>query len=76
MPRMIYDYTKNVLERASFDPKLFIKELKKSGVECGFLPIPGVKHIHDLHLKPGSKEWRDQVEPGYRFLFEILEVSV
>jgi len=30
MPRMIYDYTKNVLERASFDPKLFIKELKKA----------------------------------------------
>jgi hypothetical protein len=35
-----------------------------------------VKHIHDLHLKPGSKEWRDQVEPGYRFIFEFLEVSV
>nr|AOO87096.1 polyketide synthase [Alternaria alternantherae] len=54
----------------------FVKELENSGVECGFLPIPGAKHIHDLHLKPGSEEWNDQVEPGYRFLFEILEVSV
>ena len=30
MPRMIYDYTKSVLERASFDPVLFMKELKKA----------------------------------------------
>ena len=30
MSRMIYDYTKEVLERVSFDPKLFEKELKKA----------------------------------------------
>jgi hypothetical protein len=30
MPRMIYDYTKSVLERVSFDPILFMKELKKA----------------------------------------------
>jgi hypothetical protein len=30
MPRMIYDYTKSVLERVSFDPDLFSKELKKA----------------------------------------------
>ena len=30
MPRMIYDYTKAVLERVSFDPALFSKELKKA----------------------------------------------
>lgn len=30
MSRMIYDYTKEVLERVSFDPQLFIKELKKA----------------------------------------------
>jgi hypothetical protein len=30
MPRMIYDYTKSVLERVSFDPNLFTKELKKA----------------------------------------------
>lgn len=30
MSRMIYDYTKDVLERVSFDPELFMKELKKA----------------------------------------------
>jgi len=30
MSRMIYDYTKSVLERVSFDPILFIRELKKA----------------------------------------------
>jgi hypothetical protein len=30
MPRMIYDYTKSVLERVSFDPSLFKKELRKA----------------------------------------------
>ncbi|MGX7666231.1 hypothetical protein [Flavobacterium pedocola] len=30
MPRMIYDYTKSVLEKVSFDPFLFAKELKKA----------------------------------------------
>ncbi|MDI9310347.1 MAG: hypothetical protein QM535_09030 [Limnohabitans sp.] len=30
MPRMIYDHTKNVLEKVSFDVKLFIKELRKA----------------------------------------------
>jgi len=27
---MIYDYTKSVLERVSFDPALFVRELKKA----------------------------------------------
>lgn len=27
---MIYDYTKSVLERVSFDPALFVKELRKA----------------------------------------------
>ncbi len=30
MPRMIYDYTKSVLERVSFDPILFKRELRKA----------------------------------------------
>ncbi len=30
MARMIYDYTKVVLERVSFNSDLFIKELKKA----------------------------------------------
>ncbi len=30
MPRMIYDYTKSTLEKVSFDPTLFKKELIKA----------------------------------------------
>lgn len=30
MSRMIYDYTKEKLEKVSFDPMLFHKELKKA----------------------------------------------
>ena len=30
MSRLIYDYTKSVLERVSFDVKLFRKELEKA----------------------------------------------
>jgi hypothetical protein len=30
MARMIYDYTKNVIEKVSFDVKLFVKELRKA----------------------------------------------
>jgi len=30
MSRLIYDYTKSVLERVSFDAKLFCKELDKA----------------------------------------------
>jgi hypothetical protein len=30
MSRMIYDYTKSVLERVSFDPILFVRELRKA----------------------------------------------
>ena len=30
MSRMIYDYTKSVLERVSFDPVLFVRELRKA----------------------------------------------
>lgn len=30
MARSMYSYTKSVLERVSFDPKLFCKELEKA----------------------------------------------
>ena len=30
MYRMNYDYTKGILEKVSFDPELFAKELKKA----------------------------------------------
>lgn len=30
MPRPMFSYTKSILERVSFDPKLFCKELEKA----------------------------------------------
>lgn len=30
MSRMLYDYTRSTLERVSFDPALFCKELRKA----------------------------------------------
>ncbi|QSZ37813.1 hypothetical protein DSL72_008913 [Monilinia vaccinii-corymbosi] len=55
--------------------KAFTTALREYGVPSGFLGVPGVKHIHDLGLKPGMEEWKQGVEPGYEFLFEILSRS-
>ncbi|KAB8291846.1 hypothetical protein EYC80_006628 [Monilinia laxa] len=52
--------------------KSFVAALREYGVRCGFLGIPGVKHLHDLDLNQGMQEWKQGVEPGYDFLFEIL----
>ena len=30
MPRVMFTYTKSILERVSFDPKLFCKELERA----------------------------------------------
>ncbi|RAL60849.1 hypothetical protein DID88_010174 [Monilinia fructigena] len=48
--------------------KSFVAALREYGVRCGFLGIPGVKHLHDLDLKQGMQEWKQGVEPGYDFL--------
>ena len=50
----------------------FVQAMRAAGVESGFLPIKGARHIYDLTLKPGQKGWGETVEPGYRFLFDIL----
>jgi hypothetical protein len=47
MPRMIYDYTKSVLESVSFDPMLFKKELRK-GIK-NLLPYE-VEHLNNWLL--------------------------
>ncbi|KAL3250624.1 hypothetical protein ABHI18_011097 [Aspergillus niger] len=46
----------------------FITELKTQGVAGDLLGLLSVPHLHDLYLRPGTKEWEEQVEPGYRFL--------
>ncbi|ESZ91464.1 BcPKS16, polyketide synthase [Sclerotinia borealis F-4128] len=55
-----------------YTAKNFATALREHGVRCGFLGVPGVKHIHDLSLRPGMEQWKQSVEPGYNFLFEIL----
>ncbi|KAL8726230.1 MAG: hypothetical protein Q9166_006855, partial [cf. Caloplaca sp. 2 TL-2023] len=47
--------------------------LEERGVKHGFLKLEGLRHIHDLHLRPGTREWEEQVEPGYIFLFDIVK---
>lgn len=47
MPRLIYDYTKSILERVSFAPDLFVKELKKA--VRNLLPHE-IEHLHNWLL--------------------------
>ncbi len=51
----------------------FVTALKEKGVLSGLLALKDVKHIHDMELRPGTKEWEEQVAPGYRFLFDMLK---
>jgi acetyl esterase/lipase len=50
----------------------FVEALRHHGVDCGFLTVEGVKHIHDLDLKPGTVSWEAQVAPAYEFLLKRL----
>lgn len=64
MSRMIYDYTKEVLERVSFNPELFIKELKKA--IKNLLPYE-IDHLRKWLLfftneKPELKEYLSVIE--------------
>ena len=54
----------------------FVAELREKNILHGFLPLQGVDHIHDLKLRPGSREWETQVAPGYRFLFDSVRDDV
>ncbi|CAM2879424.1 hypothetical protein [Flavobacterium frigoris] len=64
MSRIIYDYTKEVLERVSFNPELFIKELKKA--IKNLLPYE-IDHLRKWLLfftneKPELKEYLSVIE--------------
>lgn len=50
----------------------FIAELKSQGVDCGLLELESAPHLHDLYLRPGTREWEEQVGPGYRFLQAVI----
>ncbi|KFA74445.1 hypothetical protein S40288_08906 [Stachybotrys chartarum IBT 40288] len=50
----------------------FVQTCRGRGVECGFLTIPGARHIHDLNLEPGTVAWEAEVAPAYEFLLSKL----
>jgi len=59
MYRMNYDYMKEILEKVSFDPKLFAKELKKAN--SVLLPYE-LEKLNDWLIfftkeKPELREW-------------------
>lgn len=45
------------------------------GVACELLALPGARHLFDLGLDWGSPQWGRLVEPGYRFLCEVLKIE-
>lgn len=50
----------------------FADALTDHGVHGGLLAVKGVKHIHDMSLRPGMERWQREVAPGYDFLFQAL----
>ncbi|KAK8051164.1 hypothetical protein PG993_002549 [Apiospora rasikravindrae] len=62
------------------DAERFVAEMRRrtggdERLRHGFLPLQGARHLFDLKLKEGSREWEEMVAPGYRFLLEVLGMS-
>ena len=55
------------------DSEAFVKEMGVKGVKGELGRVRGKGHIHDLALKPGVDRWEEEVELGYRFVFDIVE---
>ncbi|KAK7719021.1 Type I Iterative PKS [Diaporthe eres] len=55
----------------------FADEMRRQapGTRCELLALPGVRHLFDLGLEQGSPQWEQLVEPGYRFLCEVLRTD-
>lgn len=53
----------------------FAKEMHKQApsVRCELLALPGARHLFDLGLEEGSRQWERLVAPGYIFLCEVLK---
>ncbi|KAL9004771.1 MAG: hypothetical protein Q9188_002428 [Gyalolechia gomerana] len=52
--------------------QVFAQLMKEKGVRGGLLAVEKARHIHDLKLKPNTAGWKEQLEPGYEFLFREL----
>lgn len=51
----------------------FVSALRKRNILSGLLAVPGVGHLHDLSLSPGTALWEAQVAPAYNFLLRSLQ---
>lgn len=49
-----------------------VQRLRNPAIACEFLAVPGAKHLFDLGLKDGSRDWDRLVAPGYQFLSKML----
>ncbi|KAK8011618.1 6-methylsalicylic acid synthase [Apiospora arundinis] len=52
--------------------RTFVDALRRAGVDCGLLTVPGARHIHDMDIKPGTTKWEKEVAPAYEFLMKRL----
>ncbi|KAF1923399.1 uncharacterized protein M421DRAFT_75508 [Didymella exigua CBS 183.55] len=50
----------------------FVDALHAAGVEGHLLTVQGARHIHDVTLKMGTRQWDESVAPGYEFLLRHL----
>ncbi|GAB1312718.1 Polyketide synthase [Madurella fahalii] len=53
----------------------FVREMRARGVPCGFLAVPRGRHVHDVGVERGTREWEEGVEGAYRFLFEVVRIK-
>lgn len=44
----------------------------RQGVVGDLLGLESVPHLHDLYTQSGTREWEEQVAPGYRFLQDAI----
>lgn len=65
MSRMIYDYTKDVLEKVSFDAKLFMRELKKA--------VKNLLPYEIEHLKKWLQYFTNEKPELKQFLYIVNE---
>ncbi|CAI6241465.1 unnamed protein product [Periconia digitata] len=50
----------------------FVSALSEAGVKHKFVKLEDSEHLHDLLLKPGSRQWNEGVEPAYDYFLEML----
>ena len=47
-------------------------QLQSMGLRSGMLEVKDARHIFDLGIRAGTKDWDKSVRPGFEFLLEHL----